>query len=383
MTKREVKFGTRRMKRLTACTAVFIALFSLYTLAQAADTRTTEAVWYFAVSGDSRNCGDIVMPAIAEKVLADKAVFYWHLGDFRAINDFDQDYRQTQPKATIAAYQSGAWPDFIEQQLGPFGNLPVYLVLGNHETTPPKTRAELLAQFADWFASPVLTAQRLRDDPHDHVLKTYYHWIERGVDFVTLDNASSEQFDDAQLRWFAGVIQRAAQDLAIKSVVVGMHAALPDSLAIGHSMNDSAQGTMSGRSVYRRLLEFRRQTHKQVYVLASHSHFVMDNVYATTCRRGNPETILPGWIVGTAGAVRYRLPDDTGGANIARTDVYGYLLATVSATGDIQFQFKEVKPEDVPEATRQKYSEGLVRSCFQENAAQNVHQGPVQPPSCP
>src|SRR5215475_16145893 len=45
----------------------------------------------FAVSGDSRNCGDIVMPGIAAGVRSDHAKFYWHLGDFRANYDFDQD----------------------------------------------------------------------------------------------------------------------------------------------------------------------------------------------------------------------------------------------------------------------------------------------------
>ncbi len=48
-------------------------------------------VFKFAVSGDSRNCGDIVMPAIAASVLKSGANFYWHLGDFRAIYDFDED----------------------------------------------------------------------------------------------------------------------------------------------------------------------------------------------------------------------------------------------------------------------------------------------------
>ncbi len=48
-------------------------------------------VFKFAVSGDSRNCGDVVMPAIAASVLKSGASFYWHLGDFRAIYDFDED----------------------------------------------------------------------------------------------------------------------------------------------------------------------------------------------------------------------------------------------------------------------------------------------------
>src|SRR5215472_7764604 len=86
----------------------------------------------FAVSGDSRNCGDIVMPAIAAGVLRSGAQFYWHLGDFRAIYEFDEDLVPPAKlglpaKVTnIASYLSGAWPDFIAHQLAPFGDLPVF-----------------------------------------------------------------------------------------------------------------------------------------------------------------------------------------------------------------------------------------------------------------
>ena len=34
------------------------------------------AVWRFAVSGDSRNCRDVVMPAIADGAVKDGAAFY-------------------------------------------------------------------------------------------------------------------------------------------------------------------------------------------------------------------------------------------------------------------------------------------------------------------
>src|ERR1035437_5635386 len=77
--------------------------------------------WKFAVSGDSRNCGDIVMPAIASGVLASRSEFYWHLGDFRAIYTFDEDMvppaklaLPTKP-LSIIDYENGAWPDFIDR----------------------------------------------------------------------------------------------------------------------------------------------------------------------------------------------------------------------------------------------------------------------------
>ena len=45
-------------------------------------------------------------------------------------------------------------------------------------------------------------------------------------------------------------------------MVVGMHEALPWSLASGHSMNDWPLGIKSGEQVYQDLLDFRQQ-HEQ------------------------------------------------------------------------------------------------------------------------
>ena len=334
------------------------------------------AQWHFAVSGDSRNCGDIVMPAIAQGVRKDNAAFYWHLGDYRAIFMFDEDYREINPNALILDYETNAWPDFIAHQLQPFGDLPVYLAVGNHELIPPKGRPELLPQFADWYNAPVIQRQRLADNPTDHLMKTYYHWRQRGVDFITLDNASSDQLDLSQITWFQSVLKAAASDPTVRTVVLGMHAALPDSLSAGHSMNDSAQEQVTGRQIYTQLVEFRRTTKKKVYVLSSHSHFVMNNIYATSCH-ASPADVLPGWIIGTAGAIRYRLPTDHAAADIAMTDVYGYLLATVAADGTISFDFKQVGENDIPAEVVTQFTAQRVRWCFAENKSPYVVGSPV------
>jgi hypothetical protein len=47
---------------------------------QASEGKPGES-WRFVVSGDSRNCGDVVMPGIAAGTKLDDASFYWHLGD--------------------------------------------------------------------------------------------------------------------------------------------------------------------------------------------------------------------------------------------------------------------------------------------------------------
>ena len=331
--------------------------------------------WRFAVSGDSRNCGDVVMPSIAAKARADKAEFYWHLGDYRALYDFDQDMLAAHHgKLGVMDYTNGAWQDFIDQQLAPFDNTPVFLAIGNHELVG-KSRPDLLVQFADWFDAAPIRAQRLHDDPADHALHGYYHWRVRNVDFITLDNASPEQFDHGQIVWFEKVLKQAEADPAIRTVVVGMHDALPDSLSAGHSMNESPAGTESGRRVYGDLVTFRKRSGKEVEVLASHSHFVLSEPYRTACRAA--EDVLPGWIVGTAGAVRYRLPAQHAGSEVARTDVYGYLLATVSPEGHVSFHFNEVTEADVAAPVRARYGAPLVRQCFAENRNPYTPEGPV------
>jgi len=63
----------------------------------------------------------------------DNALFYWHLGDFRAIETIDLDYvqahRTTNSGAapTLKDYWADAWDDFIYNQLTYFGSTPVSL----------------------------------------------------------------------------------------------------------------------------------------------------------------------------------------------------------------------------------------------------------------
>ncbi len=216
-----------------------------------------ETGWRFAVSGDSRNCGDVVMPAIAKGAIANKAEFYWHLGDFRAIYRFDQDYAQEQNATDIDAlniskYLHGAWQDFIDNQLKPFGRLPVYLAFGNHELIYPMTREQLLADFSFWLNDPAIREQRLADG--DEAVEGYYHWMKNGIDFITLDNSASD-FDPAQMKWIRRALDRDAADDRVRALVVGMHEALPESISRDHSMNQTPEGTEHGLAVYQWLLD--------------------------------------------------------------------------------------------------------------------------------
>jgi hypothetical protein len=90
----------------------------------------------------------------------------------------------------------------------------------------------------------------------------------------------------------------------------------------------------------------------------------MEDVYRTDAWKGR---VLPGWIVGTAGAVRYRLPAGAVAGPKAMTDVYGYLVGTVAADGSIEFAFQQVQVADLLRASQGKYPESLVRWCAEEN----------------
>lgn len=363
---------------------VFVVLAALAALpgaAQGQPATPAPGAWQFAVSGDSRNCGDVVMPAIAADALAHNVSFYWHLGDLRKMYDFDEDMQHEGDRRTrtmsISEYHAGAWDDYIANQVAPFGSTPVFIGIGNHELIPPKTRDEFVAQFADWLDASVLKEQRLRDNPQDHRLKTYFHWVDRGVDFVNMDNASSDQFDVAQLKWFKGVLDRDLANPAVKTIVLGVHRALPESISAGHSMNESAQGTESGRAVYGALLRAHLDGHKNVYILASHSHFYMDGTFNTEYWRTHGG-VLPGWIIGTAGAVRYPLPSGAGDARAAATNVYGYALANVAADATVSFEFRQVNEADVPTYVREKFTPEFVRWCFEKNSEAPAKPEPAQ-----
>jgi hypothetical protein len=360
-----------KIRKIVFCLAAIlcaVCLFATHAAAQSAPP--AGATWTFAVSGDSRNCGDVVMPGLAADAMKHKPDFYWHLGDLRAIYTFDEDilhlpqFRANPP--FISTYLGLSWPDFIENQIKPWGTVPFFVGIGNHELVPPKTREEFIAQFANWLNAPVIQQQRQKDDPRDFRVKNYYHWVQRGVDFIYLDNASSDQFDFAQMRWLDGVLKRASSDPTIKTVVVGMHRALSDSISLDHSMNESPAGEATGRTVYTSLLRLQNESHKRVYVLASHSHFFMDGIFNTAYWREHGG-VLPGWIVGTAGAQRYPLSPNWKDARAAETNVYGYLLGTVKADGEIRFTFERLEESGVPAAVKERYTPEFVHWCFTEN----------------
>ena len=100
----------------------------------------------------------------------------------------------------------------------------------------------------------------------------------------------------------------------------------------------------------------------------------------------NPEhggEVLPGWIVGTAGAQRYALPDLTPEQKEktkAETRVWGYLLGTVKPNGEITFEFEKLGKDSVPKIVRDRYGDDFVDNfCYAGNKTDAPH---PPAPSC-
>ena len=87
----------------------------------------------------------------------------------------------------------------------------------------------------------------MKDDASAIAPRAYYHWVRDGIDFLYLDNATADQFGPEQMKWVDSVLSHDAKDDSIRTVVVGMHEALPESISANHSMNEYPSGIETGR----------------------------------------------------------------------------------------------------------------------------------------
>jgi hypothetical protein len=317
------------------------------------------------------------MPKIARVIESEAAgppaELYWHLGDFRRMYDIDCDILKrrhpsydckTRPpnqldRFEMAEYLDTAWDDFIERQLGSFKKTPVLLSIGNHELYG-RTRGDYRRAFRKWLLQAPIHEQRVLDSSRGIFSaegSTFYRVVRKGVDFISLDNADEGGFSRGQLVWLARVLAADAADDSVRTIVVGTHAALPYSTSRGHAMDATCAGLCSGQQAYDLL--FRAQNlagpedkRKHVYVLASHAHYFLENIYDTPEHRGQ---VLPGWIIGTAGAQQYR-----------ETIQYGYVRMEVAADGTLTARFREVGADAPPLASGPGAKE-LTDFCFHVN----------------
>jgi len=134
-----------------------------------------------------------------------------------------------------------------------------------------------------------------------------------------------------------------------------MHEALPYSSFRRHAMDTTCQGLCSGQQVYDMLYRAQglggaAEARKHVYLLASHAHEFVADVYDTPEHQGQ---VIPGWIIGTAGAVQS-----------AETIRYGYLRVAVAPDGTITPTFVEVTRDSPPADAADA---ALATFCFEKN----------------
>jgi len=362
---------------------VRIGILCLTTLAalafsfQPGHAQQSSSDWTFAVSGDSRNCGDFVVPAIAAKVKAEKDTFYWHLGDFRAMSGPDEDLQSMQPegkKLKKEEYQPIAWDDFLTHQMAAFGDFPVFLGRGNHEAVKPMTREGYIEKFHSYLDRPEIAAQRKTDG--DETVESWYHWIEGSVDFVTLDNASKDQFSDVQLGWLRGVLDHdLSVDSGVKTIVVGMHETLPHSKSSDHAMDDWDLGIHTGEIVYGWLFDA-QAAGKHVYVISSHSHYYSPNIYNTPYWKQRTNKVLTGIIIGSAGAHRYGLPREADKQSKSR--IYGFLQGSVHGDGTIDFNLHELSEDDLMQAKWPEAPQDELHWCYAHNSDEDEKPKPQE-----
>ncbi len=298
------------------------------------------------------------MPAIARHSAKFAPAFYWHLGDLRAIYKIDEDMafaaQNRGEVLTCDNYQRRAWSDFVENQIAAFGDMPFYVGIGNHEVIPPKNEEAFKRHFFDWLSLPRLQSQR-QLDREPPLPEAYFHWIQGGVDFIYLDNASNF-FSDDQQTWLIRRLQSATSNPEVKSVVVGMHEALPDSIANYHSMGDNAtepRARPSGENIYKALLAFRDKSQKPVYVLATPLPFLYGRYLRYAQDEGKRRQAPPRldcryrWS-GALSAARWRPAHGED----------GHLRIPAGARfhpRDDPVSFEEVRESDVPQHVQQRY----------------------------
>ena len=242
---------------------------------------------------------------------------------------------------SIADYLQTAWTDFSQHQVQPFGDMPFFLGIGNHELIAPKTRNQFLIEFESLLDQPELQGSSAAKDAallaalnSRRMARTYYHWIERGVDFINLDNATDDAFDVAQLAWFDAVVDcrsrrqahhddrsRHARVAAVQQVRRPQH--------VHEHERTHAAACMSTRGSRRRTRRGMCTCCRAIRISTS----PMPTTPSTGAIAANGGVVLPGWVIGTAGAERYALPAEVTPGADAREHVYGYLTGTVAPDG--------------------------------------------------
>lgn len=129
-------------------------------------------------------------------------------------------------------------------------------------------------------------------------------------------------------------------------------------------MDDWDLGQRTGELVYTWFYDA-QAAGKHVYLLASHSHYYSPNIYNTAYWKQHAKGVVPGAIIGTAGAHRYALPRDAD--KNAKTMIYGFLQGTVKPDGTIDFALRELSEKELMNAKWPEAPESAIHECYVHN----------------
>ena len=102
-----------------------------------------------------------------------------------------------------------------------------------------------------------------------------------------------------------------------------------------------------------------------MYLIASHSHYYSPNIFDTAFWKQYSKSVVPGMIIGTAGAHRYALPKTA--TKGAKTMIYGFMQGTVNADGAIDFALHELSEADLVEHKWPNAPVDAIHECYVHN----------------
>jgi hypothetical protein len=144
-----------------------------------------------------------------------------------------------------------------------------------------------------------------------------------------------------------------------------MHEALPHSRGSEHAMDDWELGVRTGDLVYTWFYDA-QAAGKHVYLIASHSHYYSPNIFNTSYWKQHTNKVVPGFIIGSAGARRYALPRNA--EKTARTHIYGFLQGEVHTDGTIDFTLREMSEGELNKNRWPNAPLDAIHECFVNNA---------------
>ena len=208
--------------------------------------------WRFAVSGDSRNCGDVVMPAIAAGVKQIRRRVLLAPRRFAPISAMRTKTFASSPSIsprplTKTEYPGIAWDDFTQNQMAAFGDTPFYLGIGNHDTVAPEDHAAFVARFSEQLDLPNLRAQRLKDDPSDLAAEDVLPLdrARRGLSSIWTTRTETSSSAD-QVAWLEKTLNRDLPILRFARLWWACTRRFPESLSSNHAMDDSKAAREAG-----------------------------------------------------------------------------------------------------------------------------------------